>query len=532
MALSIIQTGTSLQLLDESGGRTLLTLPPGVTLDATVKPRWSVYNRNVVLVNTPSQPLTIDSTGTVRILSPKPPRMAPIIAGVAGGALTGTYRVKETFITLDMFGNILSESDYSAQSNAVAITTDFLGVSNADISPDQITARRFYRTTDNGSVYFQWVDLDGNVLTTIQDDLADAGLSVFAAPTLGTPPRLTTIAQFRGRLFGSGDTDIDNLRYSEAGIQYAWPVDNVIPIQGLGTDQFGIVALAPRREALIVGRRNKLVQLVGTGKESGVDTDLDPVTVSEEVGIESQESTVVFRDTCYFLWKDGVYSVNSEGVNCISDGSASGIGNVRSWFATDDFFNRDKYNIAFAHMDTDNAVYRLFLCSAGSEVIDHWVEYDVDDKVWFGPHKTGLFEPTSAFSRSTSSDKRIPLIGGPASVFQKQDTRTDGFNTAIEFDVIGKRHDMDVPDQDKYFGELSMLVTEQTAGVLRVQSKTGERNATRTIVQQCDLRKPRKRLGRLGRGKHTQIELVNANVGEDVKVLGYEVDPVHVIGRR
>jgi 3',5'-cyclic AMP phosphodiesterase CpdA len=211
---------------------------------------------------------------------------------------------------------------------------------------------------------------------------------------------------------------------------------------------------------------------------------------------------------------------------------------VRSWFATDNYFNRDKFSVAFAHIDPDSVTYRLFLCSADSDVIDSWVEYDIEDKVWFGPHKTDLFTPTSAFSRSTASDRKIPLIGGPASVFQKQDTRTDGFNTAIEMNVVGKEHDMGVPDQEKYHGELSMLVTPQTTGILRIETKVGERpqpGATDTrnvMVQHSNLSKPRKRLGRLGKGKHLNMRLVNNNVGEDVKVLGYEVDPVHVLGRR
>lgn len=530
MALSIIQTGTSLQLMDEEGALTLLTLPPGITLDFTVKPRWAVYNKNVVLVNTPSQPLMVDSTGTVRVLSPKPPRLAPLLTGPSGGTLTGQYRVKETFVTLDQFGNILSESDYSAQSDKVAISAAFLKVSNADISADEVTLRRFYRTTDNGAVFFQWVDLDGNVLTSIQDDLADAGLSIFSAPVLGTPPRLTTIAEFRGRLFGSGDTDIDNLRYTEAGIQYAWPVDNLLPIPGFGSDQFGITALAARREALGVGRRNLLVQIIGTGQDNGTDTDFDPVVVSREVGVESQETTKVFRDTMYFLWKDGVYTWGSDGITCVSNGTTDA-GNVRSWFATDDFFNRDEYQQAFAHIDINQAVYRLFLCSAGSTTIDRWVEYNIDQKTWFGPHKTGLFTPVSAFTRSTASDRSVPLIGGPASVFEEQETRTDGFNTAIEFDVVGKRHDGDLPDRDKYFGELSLLLTP-TVGTVTVQSRTGERNATRVKTQVRPMTRPRYRMGRLGNGKHAQVELVNTHVGQDVKIQGYDIDPVVLIGRR
>lgn len=529
--LTVIQTGASLQLLDEAGGLTALTLPAGVTLAANVPPRWQVYNKNVILVNTPSQPLTIDSTGAVRLLTPKPPRLAPIIAGVAGGTLTGSYRVKETFVTLDAFGNILSESDYSVASTKVAIAAKFLGVSNADVSPDAITLRRFYRTLDNGAVYFQWVDLDGNVITTIQDDLSDAGLSIFAAPVLGTPPRLVTIAEFRGRLFGSGDADIDTLRYTETGVQYAWALKNQMQIPGLGSDQFGITGLIARREALGVGRRNLLAQITGTGVERNGDTDFDVVVVSRELGIESQETAKVFRDTAYFLWKDGVYSWGSDGITCISNGTADGRGMVRSWFTTDDFFNRDKFSIAFAHIDPNTSTYRLFLASADSDVVDSWVEYDIEDKTWVGPHVTGLFTPTSAFLRTTATDRPVPVIGGPSSVFEEQELRTDGLTTAIDMDVVGKRHDMDVPDVDKYFGELSIL-NAPLSGVTKVKTKTGELDATRTITQNFDMGKPRTRLGRLGRGKHAQVELVNANAGEDVQIYGYEVDPVNIIGRR
>lgn len=532
MALTILQAGATLQLMDEAGGLTALTLPTGITLQTNVPPRWCVYNKNVILVNTPSQPLAIDSSGTVRILTPKPPRLAPILAGVNGGTLTGQYRVKETFVTLDEFGNILSESDYGPVSTKVSIAAKFLGVSNADISPDNITLRRFYRTTDNGAVYFQWVDLDGNVITTIQDDLSDAGLSIFAAPVLGTPPRLTSIATFRGRLFGVGDEDIDNVRYTEAGLQYAWPVDNLIPIERLGSDQFGIVGLAARREALLVGRRNILSQITGTGAEDGTNTDLDPITLSHELGFESQETVKVFRDTAYFLWKDGVYTVGSDGITCISNGTADGRGNVRSWFVGDSYFNREKFSIAFAHIDSTTAVYRLFLASADSDVVDQWVEYSIDDRTWFGPHETDLFTPTSAFTRTTAADVSVPVIGAAASVFEERELRTDGFATAITFDAVGPRHALEVPDDDKYFGELSMLALPLASGTLKVKSRTGEQNATRVLTQHFDMRKPRQRMGRLGKGKHSQIELVNANVGEDVKVLGYEVDPVHILGRR
>jgi hypothetical protein len=541
MALSIIQAGSSLQLMDTLGGLQTLTLPTGVTLRTDVPPRWVVDGRYVVLVNTPSQPLTIDALGVVRLLTPKPPRLAPILTGPNAGGLSGTFRSKMTFAIIDSVGNIISESDYGPFSAPVSIAAKSILASNLDISPDQINQRRLYRTTDNGAVYFQWVDLDGNIITSVQDDLSDAGLSLFAAPILGTPPRLTTIAEFRGRLWGTGDVDIDHLRYTEAGFRYAWPAENVIEIPAVGSDEFGIVALAPRREALGVGRRNTLVQITGSGAEIDGIPDFDRVILSKECGIESQETAKVFRDTAYFLWKDGVYSWGSEGIVCISDGDNNGKGNVRSWFVTDDYFNRDLFTRAFAHIDAHDPIYRLFLASAGSDTIDSWVEYDLNSKTWWGPHSTELFRPTSAFTRSDAAAKELAVIGShEANVYDSQDTRTDGTATAIEFDAIGKRHDLKEPDQNKYFGEISILGKVQDSGELTVTSRVGELNATtnaasaktRTIVQPNDLRKNRQRLGRIGQGKHAQIELTNAQVDTDVVVYGFEIDPVNLLGRR
>ncbi len=537
---SIIQSGASLQMLSDTGVLTTLTLPTGVTLRTNVPPRWVVYGNYAVLVNTPSQPLIIDALGIVRLLTPRPPRLQPILAAAGSSTLSGTFKVKYTFVTLDRYGNIISESDYSPISASATIANAFLAVSSIDISPDTITLRRLYRTTSQGAVFFQWVDLDGNVLTTIQDNLSDAGLSLFGAPVLGTPPHLTTIAEFRGRLFGVGDTDIDHVRYTEAGIQYAWPSDNLLEIPGKGSDQFGVVALLPRREALGVGRRNLLAQITGTGEEttdaSGfVNTDFNVVILSRELGIESQESLKVFRDTAYFLWKDGVYAWNSEGIVCVSNGNADGKGNVRSWFATDDFFNRDQYVQAFSQIDPDRPIYRLFLCSAGSTTIDSWVEYDLDDKTWWGPHKTNLFSPTAAFNRTNSANRNIPVIGSAQSVFIEQDTRTDGQDnsaTAVVFDAVGKRHAMEVPDAEKYFGEISVFGKAQTGGNLAVISRAGNLNATLTKTQYYDMRKNRQRLGRIGQGKHAQIEFVNSEVGVDVELFGYEINPVSIIGRR
>lgn len=540
MAATVIQAGATLKMLDESGVPTNLVLPTGVVLRMDVPPRWVVNNNYAILVNTPSQPLTVDSAGVVRLLCPKAPRLAATLSAVAGGTLTGSFFNRYTFVTMDANFNIISESDYSPQSNTQALSAQFLKAAGLDLSPDQISRRRLYRTTSNGATLFQWVDVDGNVQTQVQDDLSDAGLSIVGAPILGTPPHLTHIAEFRGRLFGVGDLDVDHLRYTEAGLQYSWPDDNVIPIGLVGSDTFGITGLIPRREALGVGRRNWLAQIVGSGTEDGTgNIDFDNVILSRECGIESQESVKVFRDVGYFLWKDGVYSWDSNGLTCVSDGTPDGKGQVRSWFVTDDFFNRDMFYKAFAHIDPDHPHYRLFLCSAGSTEIDTWIEYDINEKTWWGPHSTTLFTPVSAFHRVDANDKTIPLVGGQAAVYQEQDTRTDGTATPIAMDVITKQFDMGDQDRVKTFGELTMLGEgEQGTGLLTVQTIVGQLGSTTnnpiniTKTQYFSLGKTRQRLGRIGTGTHAQMRLTNAQVGQEVVLYGFDIDPVLMVGKR
>lgn len=540
MAFTVVQTHDSLQLVNDLGEMTELFLPAGISLRTNTPPRWALFDRMAILVNTPDQPLMIDGNGTVRLLSPRAPRTGAVLSAQAGGTLSGTYSgVRYTFITVDEVGNLLSESDYSPISTGTAVLTNqFLRAANLDTSPDAITGRRLYRPTSNGSTLFQWLDLDGNILTQVQDDLSDAGLSLTASPILGTPPYLTHIASFRGRLFGAGPEDLDRVRYTEAGIRWAWPSDNLLEIPVKGSDATGITGFLQRREALGVGRQNQLVQITGTGTEdTDVRTiDLDVVIVSKEIGITSQESVDVYRDTGFFLWQDGVYRWGPDGLECVSDGRADGIGNVRSWFASDDYFDRSRFSEAFGLIDPARYKYRLFLYDPAGNLL--WVELDLKDGTWWGPHKTTHFIPKSAFP-ILLNNVRVPIIGGTdGEMYQQWETRTDGKGTgadiahAIPFHVIGKRHDMGEADPEKFFGAISVFGAAQAAGNVAVISKVGELNATRAKTQYHQMTKTRSNLGILGVGKHAQIEFTHETKNQEIELYGYEINPVHIVGTR
>jgi len=523
MAFTIIQAGTSLQFVNTAGSITTLTLPSGVTLDSTLLPRWAIFGRYVVLVNSVSRPVIIDGAGVVRVLSPKPPRTTITLSGAAGGSLTGTYTVKQTFRIKDADGNIITQSDYGLPSAAVAISGQYLKADGLDISEDDVTETLLYRTTTGGSTYFPWIVVDGNTQTSIQDDLSDASLQLLSAATLGTSPDLSLVAEWRGRLWGVSKIAIEFLRFSEASAMYAWPTANSILIPRLGEDTRGIISLIARREALGVGRRNSIHQITGTSS-----SDFRPVKLSENVGVESNESVKVYRDVAYWLWKDGVYQWDSNGIKSISDNK------VRSWFSTDTYFNRARFQNAFAIVDPIRNRYKLFLAAAGSSVENRWVEYDIENKTWWGPHKCDVngWTPTCSFVMPDANDTLLPTIGTSNGFMWKERTdAVDDLATGIAIDVDTKFMDGSSPDIDKHFGELSILGKAQSSGTIAVVPTIGYLNSSPGGTINYDMTKGRQRLRRLGNGKMVKLNLQHSAANEPIEIYGIEI-PFVELGRR
>lgn len=524
MAFTILQAGTNLQVMDTSGTLTTLTLPSGVTLNSALKPRFAVFGRYVVMTNSCSRPITIDGDMNVRVLTPDPPINKPALTVSAGGTLSGTYTgVRQTFVIKDQVGNIIAESDYGpAATTTASPAAQYLTASNLSLSGDAISGIRLYRPTTGGSaVLFKWVEMDGNTQTSISDDTPDTGISLVAAPTLGSAPDMTLICEWRGRLWGVARGNVDTVRYTESGSMYAWGSANSLPIPRVGSDFRGVTAFIPRREVLGVGRRNLFQQITGTSS-----SDFRVIKLSENLGVESQESVVVFKDAAFWLWKDGVYQWDNDGIRCISDGK------VRGWFNTDTYFNRGMFSSSFAQIDPIRNKYRLFLASAGSSTVDRWVEYDIVAKTWWGPHQTSAFSPTAAIILADANDTLLPVVGSSSGfIWQSQDTRTDNTSTAISTSFSSKFHDGNTPDIEKYWGELSVLGRPQTTGTMTITPIVGYTNSASGTPMTYDMTLGRQRLPRLGIGKMCQLIFTHATAGQPVELYGYELD-VHEIGRR
>ena len=524
MPYTIIQAGTALQLMDTNGNLSNLTLPNGASLDPSIPPRWQIFNNYAMLVNTPTFPLTVDGFGTVRPLTPKAPAVAPIIAAGDSGGLTGTYAgVRYTYIIQDAIGNVIAESDFSPPSNSVTIASSMLKATGVTTSGDSgISARRLYRPTSDGSVLFPWIDIPGNTVTTIEDDLSDASLSLVAAPTLGSVPPLTLLKEWRNLLWGVGNTTRDTLNFTEAGFQYSWPVFNTIVIPGTGRDQFGIRSLMPRREALGVGRRDIIWQITGTDP-----TNFASIKLSENTGVESNETVATYQDTVWWLWKDGVYQWDDTGIANVSD-----MGGVRSWFTTNSYFNRDLFAQAFAVFDPLRYKYKLYLAGAGSNAIDHWVEYDIQTKTWWGPHLTSAFSPISAFPLVDATDKTQAIAASQDGfVWVEQSLPTDDTNKGIATSLDTKFYSAASADYEKYWGELSMLGKSQPSGILTITPTVGYLDTAPQAPILYDMTQGRDRLPRLGVGKLMQMNWSHTNPGEPVELYGFIV-PNFIVGRR
>ncbi len=537
MAFTLIQSGTNYYALNTDGGMATssgvpvpLTLPSGVTLANNRIPRFARSTNFVVGVNTPTKPLSIDNNGNVRPLTPAPPSNPATLSGASGGTLTGTFAVKYTFVILDANNNVVSESDFSPTSQYATIAGQYLLASNLSVSNETISARQLYRTTDNGAVFFPWITLNGNTATSIADDMSDASIGLVAAPSLGSAPDLVLCKEWGGRLFGVGRNDGDNLRWTEAGTLYAWNGLNTLPIPHVGDDRFGIMALAPRRDSLGVGRRNTLVQI-----PSDPNGNFRPITIAEQCGIISQESVVVYLDAAFFLWYDGVYQWDANGLACPSD-----VGQVRSWFATDNYFNRGMFSQAFAVLDVTNSMYRLFLCSAGSTTTDRYVELSLRTGKWFGPHRIDAFTPVSAFLVRGTNDQPYHMVGSlDGYLSQDTDLRTDWSLTPIALDVLSKKYTGGDPDRYSYFGSVSVLTEAQSTGSLMVTSTVGplkstgpSSSGTTVTPMKYDLTKDRQRLKRLGHGRTAQLRFQNSTLGNVVVIHGIDVPDVVDQGRR
>lgn len=538
MAFLLAQGGASLYKIDlTTGVATTLTLPTGVTLDTTRKPKFAILNQWVVMTNSPTRNLAIDPEGTVRVMVPAAPTAPPTLAAGSGSGLTGTYQGRDSFIVTNSDGELLMESPLGPISQAVTVANKDLAWTDVAVSTDVVSARRTYRNTDAGSTYYHLLDHDGNTSTAFLNNTPDASLSLLPAlsATLISPPgtvpgiRFKNIIEWKSRLWAIPDLPdlLDTVFVSETNKIYAWP--NQVVAHPTGQDSQGLIGFVPRRNQLGLLKRNGLWQIGGVTAATGVAFSNISVTqiASDRAGGVSPEATVVVNDKAYWLGVDGVYEWTDEGVASITDMT------VAPWFKSDTYFNRTRFGNAFAKLNVKMNQVEFHLAAAGSSVEDRWVAFNLTNRQWYGPHKTGKFTPSHAGGIHDANVLPVMLVGGTDGVVYVGNSTSyhDGTVTPIDWDCYGPFLSADEPDIHHFWGEMSILTRVEAAGTLTVTPTVGRLDSNAQSGISVDLTKGRQLLRRLGDGPLVRLRFQQATVDQGVSLYGYEV-PFFEDGRR
>lgn len=541
MAYLIAQGGSNLYKMDlTTGVATALTLPTGVTIDSTRKPRFAVLNNWVVVVNSPSRNLAIDPEGTVRVLVPRGPTFGPTLAS-SGTGLTGAYQMKVSFVVQNSDGELLMESPLSPASASFTAANQGLSITRIAQSTDDITARRLYRTAAGGTSYYQLMDVDGNTATSLINNTADASLSLLPtlSSTLTAPAgtvsgvRMKMITEWKSRLWGVADdiTLLDTVFVSETNKVYAWP--NSVVAYPTGQDAQGIVGFVARKNQLGILKRSGLWAIIGASGSTGIalgNMQVQQVTKDDVAGSGSPDTILVVNDAAYWLGNDGVYEWTDQGLKNISDEQ------VAPWFKTDTYFNRSQFPNAFARYNASRNQVEFHLAAAGSSNIDRWVSFNLKTRTWFGPHQTAALTPTHAAHLRDDNGLPVTLVGGSDGVVYvgNQATYRDGAASIIDFDCYGPFHHAGMPDVQKYWGETSVLSKVQSGGTLSLTPYLGV--SVQSLVAQTamshDMTTGRELLSRIGDGAVMQMRVRQNTLNQGVALYGYEVNPVFANGRR
>lgn len=529
MAFHLIQNGSGLSVMQTNGTVSTLALPSGVTIDSAKRPRFAIFGQEVVITNSPSVNLVYDpTTNALRVLCPEAPASPCLTAVGSGTGLTGAYTVWYTFKIKDEWGRTVAESPMSPASELLTLANQSLaGTGVATSLTPGVNARGLYRTVAGGSVPFPWMDIDDNVATSFEDSAADVALEAATADTLGLPPgsapgesaALCVAWDDRLWMVSSAPTLIDEVRASEVQRPFAFDITLAAP--PLGADAIGIVALIPRRDELLIGKKNNILRIVPA---SGDDIPYDVLKVGEGVGVTAPDSVAVIRDVAYWLHEDGVYKADSNGVSDVPVSRAR----VHPWFTTDTYFNRELFPDAFGGWNPVNDSYVLFLAAAGSTVFDRWVELILsgpNQGKWLGPHKTGAFTPTSFGLMQSSTGTYLPTIGSSSGYLYKmnQATRTDEPATAIDWEIYGKFHAADQPNMVRVWRRLAVINKIESAGTMTVTPHVGDLDASAGAAISVPLTDGRTLTRRLGVGAYCQLRFRVNTVARDVTLYGYEL---------
>lgn len=543
MPFAIVQAGSSLQAVSLTGTVQTLSLPSGVTIDATRKGRFHTIGNRVVFTGAATINLWIDpKTFAVRSMVIQAPTAGPTLAA-AGTGLTGDYVAAYSFATIDSDGNILNESGISPLSDVLTLTNQGINWTALQVSPDSsVNARILYRSVlgANGEDLFKVTTILDNVTTSyLGDILPDSALELLPVFQNSEPPPGTVPGSYvqlswvyRDRLFLVGEDAPDEVVWSEPNLPYLFPDDNGISLTIKGEDEYGCTGVLVRRSECVLLKRARVLRFIGDDNEN---FEVQPDNSSSNAGCLAPRSCLVVDDIGYFLGPEGVYAVDSNGVRPITDDT------VYPWFNTDLYFNRDRFPDAEAGYNPSSDCYELHLVPVAGSDLNEWISLDVKKQKWYGRHFTDAFIPESRGMLKEDAGALNSVIGGQDGYLylMNQDVRSDFAGddpttaVAIAINWTHSFFDAENPDLMHFWGQVTLHYQNEgaLAGNVTVNWVVGDIGSSFTGTQAVPLSVDRYRMTRFGVGRLMRMQFIHATAGENFLLRGIQV-PFNVIGRR
>lgn len=525
MAYIFTTLNATCALVFTDGSQQAVSLPSTVSILPGKRLRAAVFERAAIICNATSRPVFLSEDYTLRELSIPTPFVPGVATGAAGN-LTGDYSIRVQFLVKDDKGNVIASSELSPASADVTLSSQLLAHTLPTSPLSAVNARRIYRTVAGGSEYFWDFDVDDNTTTSISMGNADATLSTEAVDEgdYAIAPSIDLVTAWKGRAWGRAKTAPDTLFGTADGNITSWPIQ--IPIPPPAADERGITGFLARKDELGVLKQNCIHKIIGDNEDNFARR-----TLAEGVGSVAEDACLVIDDIGYFRSGDGVCVWDSTGVRSITDDK------VRPWFTTDTYFNRSRAQYEFAAYDPRTHSYLLFLHSAGSSSIDRWVQYDIANGNWYGPHKTASFTPFCAAQVLDANGLPMLAIGGTDGyLYYFVDANFNdgtGSSTAIDFDVIGKWHAGNPPAPAITHGwhGPDVFTKPQASGTLTVTPTVGTLESSAGTAQNVDLTNDRTRLTHFGPGRLCQLRFRQNTAGVGCELYGYDL-PYIDLGRR
>lgn len=325
------------------------------------------------------------------------------VAEGAAGDITGTYKY---VITYYRSGNYPCESNPSAESAEITVSSKKINLSNIPISPDpKVNARRIYRTFNNGEIFYWLADINDNTTTTYEDNYTDADIALSDEVSYDRyPPPLGKYYEvWDNKLWIAGVQDwmdVENTEnlifYTNTGTSEEMGLYNFIPFRKRESEK--IMQIRVFGDYLYVFKRKSMARIAKVG-----DNAYELIELPQNIGTDASWSVAVCDKL--MMWKSEYGIEVFNGQTCFRPVVSE---LIRRTMAT---INENWLNKILGGHNQKEGEYWLSVPTGTSDESDKTIVFDYINKRFHGVYS--FADKITAMAPIDYKEQLICLLGTP-----------------------------------------------------------------------------------------------------------------------